>query len=108
SGGGVDRLVDALALGRLAGVPAVGGDDAVRDERAVVGVVAPVAAVREEPVGVGPLPLGPGGGGVEPEPHAVVARAAPPGGQLGGGQGAGVDAGAADGAAELPRLVVGV
>ncbi|CAM5336683.1 hypothetical protein SPILM97S_01274 [Streptomyces pilosus] len=106
--GGVDRLVDAFDLGRLAGVGAVGGDDAVRDERSVVGVVAPVAAVGEERPGGGTLPLGPDGGGVEPEPYAVVAGAAAVVGQFGGGEGAGVDAGAAEGAAELAGLVVGV
>ncbi|CAM5347368.1 hypothetical protein STENM36S_03831 [Streptomyces tendae] len=106
--GGVDRLVDALDLGGLAGVAAVGGDDAVRDEGAVVGVVAPVSAVGEEGLVPGPLPLGLHGGGVEPEPHAVVAGAAALGCQFGGGEGAGVHAGAPDGAAELPYLVVGV
>ncbi len=103
-----DRLVDALDLGGLAGVTAVGEDDTVGDEVAVVGVVAPVPAVREEGLLLRPLPLDLDGLRVEPEPHAVVVGLPVRVGQFAGAQRAGVDAGPADGAAELADLVVRV
>ncbi len=72
----IDRLEDPFDLRGLAGVPAVRQDDAVCTETAVVRVVAEVAAVGAERRLRGPDLFEADGGGVEPQPHALVAGAA--------------------------------
>lgn len=104
----IDRLEDTLDLRGLAGVPAVRHDDAVGAETAVVRVVPEVTAVGAERGLRGPDLLDADGGGVEPEPHPLVAGSAGAGREFGPGQGAGVDARPPDGAAELAGRVVRV